>query len=103
MKTLALLPCLLMATLAGPAAAQTNGQTGQAPAQSTPCQAQPQDGNGQQQPKSNNDSLSETLDPCDGVLQPPPTGDEGIAAPAPDEGKTPVIKPDEVPVQPPKQ
>ena len=100
MKTLALLPCLLMATLAGPAAAETNGQTGQAPAPSMPCQAQPQDGNGQT--KSNNESLSETLDPCDGVLQPPPTGDQGVITP-PDEGKTPVIKPGQVPAQPPKQ
>lgn len=94
MKKFALLACLLIMTPASPAAAQD-----QVPAQSAPCQVQPQDG---QQPKSNN-SLSGTLDPCDGVLQPPPTGDEGIAAPPPDEGKTPVIRPDDVPVQPPKQ
>ncbi|PTE07891.1 hypothetical protein [Mesorhizobium helmanticense] len=93
--------------LATPAAAQTPDQTdNQAPFQSGRCQADPQ--NGQQKPPVNNDgsnknSLSDTLDRCNGVLQPPPTGDQGLAAPPPDEGKTPVIKPGEVPAQPPKQ
>jgi len=94
MKTFALLACLLITTQASPSAAQD-----QVPAQSAPCQVQPQNGNGQQ-PKSND--LSGTLDPCDGVLQPPPTGDQGVITP-PDEGKTPVIKPGEVPAQPPRQ
>ncbi|CCV07957.1 conserved exported hypothetical protein [Mesorhizobium metallidurans STM 2683] len=91
--------------LAVPAAAQTPDQT-ESQARGR-CQAAPQNGQ-QQKPPANNDgsnrnSLSDTLDPCDGVLQPPPTGDQGMAAPPPDEGKTPVIKPGEVPVQPPKQ
>ncbi|RWM20300.1 MAG: hypothetical protein EOR73_14750 [Mesorhizobium sp.] len=90
---------------AAPVAAQTDTQTqDQARAQSGPCQAQPQ--NGQQPPPVNNgdnNSLADTLDPCNGVLQPPPTGDRGMAASPPDEGKTPVLKPGEVPAQPPKQ
>lgn len=90
--------------LATPAAAQTPDQTDhRTPFQSGRCQADPQ--NGQQKPPvngSNKNSLSETLDPCDGVLLPPPTGDQGLAAPPPDEGKTPVIKPGEVPAQPSK-
>lgn len=43
------------------------------------------------------------LGSCGGVLQPPPSGDQGMTQPPPDQGKTPVIKPGEVPVQPPKQ
>lgn len=107
MKPFALLPCALLLTLAGPAAAQTDNQAGaQAPAQSGPCQAEPQDQNGQQKPPvddaatNGNDSLSAKLDPCGGVLQPPPTGDQGMSTPPPDEGRTPVITPGEVPPQP---
>jgi hypothetical protein len=113
MKSFALLPCALLLALAGQAAAQTDSQpdsqTGaQAPAQSGPCQAEPQDQNGKQKPPvkdgadNGNDSLSGKLDPCGGVLQPPPTGDQGMSTPPPDEGKTPVIRPGEVPPQPPK-
>lgn len=46
--------------------------------------------------------LSGTLERCKGVLAPPPSGDAEMTAPAPDAGKTPVIRPDEVPEQPPK-
>ncbi|TIT00944.1 hypothetical protein [Mesorhizobium sp.] len=110
MKPFAFLPSTLMLgalVLAGPVAAQTDNQTpDQAPAQSGPCQAEPQNGQQQKPPPVNNgdnNSLTEMLDPCNGVLQPPPTGDQGMAAPPPDEGRTPVIKPGEVPAQPPKQ
>ncbi|TGV41581.1 hypothetical protein EN811_26190, partial [bacterium M00.F.Ca.ET.168.01.1.1] len=41
--------------------------------------------------------LTGKLKPCGGVLQPPPTGDQGMAQPAPEEGNMPVIKPGEVP------
>ncbi|TIT28829.1 MAG: hypothetical protein E5W78_16485, partial [Mesorhizobium sp.] len=98
MKPFALLPSMLMLgalALAAPVAAQTDNQTpDQAPA--GPCQAEPQNGQ-QQKPPAINNSLTEMLDPCNGVLQPPPTGDQGMAAPPPDEGRTPVIKPGEVP------
>jgi hypothetical protein len=104
MKRFALLPCALTLALAGPVAAQADDQMN-APARSERCQAEPQGQNGGQKPPvdaSNKDdsSLSGKLDPCDGVLQPPPTGDQGMATPPPDEGNTPVIKPGEVPAQP---
>ena len=44
-------------------------------------------------------SLTETLEGCGGVLKPPPVGDGEIAEPPPDEGETPVIRPDEIPPQ----
>lgn len=113
MKPFAFLPSTLMMGVLGalalvtPVAAQTDNQTpDQAPAQSGPCQAEPRNGQQQKPPVNNgvsSNSLSDTLGPCDGVLQPPPTGDQGMTAPLPDEGKTPVIKPGEVPAQPPKE
>ncbi|WP_145719642.1 hypothetical protein [Mesorhizobium tianshanense] len=93
--------------LAAPVAAQTDNQApDQAPTHSGPCQAEPQNGQQQKPPVNNgvsNNSLTDTLDPCNGVLLPPPTGDQGMTALPSDEGKTPVIKPGEVPAQPPKQ
>ncbi len=50
-------------------------------------------------PEAAPDSLTATLEPCDGVLAPPGVGDD-IAAPPPPEGRTPVIRPDEIPDQP---
>jgi hypothetical protein len=41
------------------------------------------------------------LQRCKGVLEPPPTGDSEMVAPAPHVGTTPVIPPDSVPEQPP--
>lgn len=96
MKIFVLLPCTLLA-LAGSAAAQDSGQN------AAPCQAQPQDGGNQPAPADGNGDSSGKLGSCDGVLQPPPSGDQGITPPPPDQGKTPVIKPGEVPAQPPKQ
>jgi hypothetical protein len=92
----------LMLALAAPAAAQTQ----QNPAQQNPvqqadkCRIQTDQGSKQQ---SGGGNLTEKLNDCGGVLKPPATGDQGMAAPAPDEGKTPVIKPGELPAQPPKQ
>jgi hypothetical protein len=101
MRVLAIVPFSLMLALAMPAAAQTDQQQSdsQAP-QADKCRIQTEQG-AKQQPGS--DNLTEKLNDCGGVLKPPATGDQGMAAPAPDEGKTPVIKPGEVPVQPPKQ
>ena len=88
-----------MLALASPVAAQADDQMN-APAQSGNCQAEPQGRDGGQKPPVNasnkDERLSGKLDPCDGVLQPPPTGDQGMATPPPDEGNTPVIKPGEV-------
>jgi hypothetical protein len=46
-----------------------------------------------------NGALTEKLDDCDGVLKPPTVGDTEIVEPAPDVGRTPVIRPDELPEQ----
>ncbi|ESY04649.1 hypothetical protein NKK48_26060 [Mesorhizobium sp. C386A] len=100
MKTFPLIPCVLLLALADPAAAQDNGDRN-GPA--APCQAQPQD-DAREPPVANGGGEStSTLGPCGGVLQPPPSGDQGMTQPPPDQGKTPVIKPGEVPAQPPKQ
>ncbi|MER9167676.1 hypothetical protein NKI12_09870 [Mesorhizobium australicum] len=98
MKSLAIASCAAMLALALPAAAQTAQQSPNQ--QADKCRAQTDQG-GKQQP--GNGDLSEKLSDCGGVLKPPPTGDQGMAAPAPDEGKTPIIKPGEVPPQPPEQ
>lgn len=74
------------------------------------CQVQPDQKSGQPQNQTgedgqpgSNDSLTETLNPCDGVLKPPATGDKGLTEPPPNAGETPVIRPGEVPQQQPKQ
>ncbi len=92
--------------LALPAAAQTNNQ----PTPASPCQAEPdQNSNSGNNPKQAAEQkppagdLTQKLDPCDGVLKPPPTGDSGMTEPAPNQGNTPIIKPGEVPQQSPKK
>ncbi|MFK3968983.1 hypothetical protein ACI2KT_36295 [Ensifer adhaerens] len=45
---------------------------------------------------TNQKNLSEKLDDCDGVLKPPRVGDTEIKTPAPDVGKTRVIRPGEL-------
>lgn len=102
MRILAIMPLGLMLALAVPAAAQQQNDS-QAP-QADKCRAQTEQGAKQQPGQQADDgNLTSKLNDCGGVLKPPPTGDQGMAAPAPDEGKTPVIKPGEVPPQPPKQ
>ena len=96
MRILAIVPFTLLALSAA-------GQTGQQQdpgSQTDKCRVQTEQG-AKQQPGS--DNLTDTLNDCGGVLKPPATGDQGMATPAPDEGKTPVIKPGEVPAQPPAQ
>jgi hypothetical protein len=44
-------------------------------------------------------TLTEKLDDCDGVLKPPTVGDTEMVEPALDVGRTPVIRPDELPEQ----
>ncbi|WP_095204945.1 hypothetical protein [Mesorhizobium carmichaelinearum] len=104
MRFLIILPISLMLAAAEPADAQTEQQSQQDPGQPSgqvdKCQVQTGN-NGQQQ--SGHKSLSKTLDDCGGVLKPPATGDQGMTSPPPDEGKTPIIKPGELPAQPPKQ
>lgn len=91
MKPLAILPFALALTLTAPARAQSEHQK---PAQAEKCMAQPDD---------QRNSPNGTLDDCDGVFKPPATGDQEMTAPPPDEGKTPIIKPGQVPPQPPKR
>ncbi|UVK47678.1 hypothetical protein BPNPMPFG_001896 [Mesorhizobium sp. AR07] len=99
MRTLAIVPFSLMLALA-PAAAQTDQpQDNQAP-RADKCRVQTEQG-AKQQPGG--DNPTDKLNDCGGVLTPPAIGDQGMAAPAPDEGRTPVIKPGEVPAQPPAQ
>ncbi len=87
----ALVPAILL-SMGTAALAQT---TGPDPATDTdsPCQITPgaptEDG-----------SLTDTLDDCNGVLKPPMVGDPEIVEPAPSVGDTPVIAPDELPDQP---
>jgi hypothetical protein len=96
MKPLAIASVML--ALAMPAMAQTNQQQNPA-AQADKCRMQSDQGG--KQPGGGN--LTDKLNDCGGVLKPPATGDQGMAAPAPDEGKTPVIKPGQVPAQPPSK
>ena len=92
------LPVALMLA-AAPAAAQTGQDANPLATQPTDtCRART---DGKQKPDEK--TLSETLDNCGGVLKPPATGDQGMTTPPPAEGNTPVIKPGEVPAQPPKQ
>lgn len=99
---------VLMLALAIPAVALAAEET--APAQREPqaekCKVQPEPES--KDPAENGkagdgESLTGKLDPCNGVLKPPATGDTGMTKPAPNQGKTPVIKPGEIPAQPPKQ
>jgi hypothetical protein len=67
------------------------------------CKVDPRQQRDGQAPSTAERQLSETLEKCRGVLQPPATGDGRIVEPAPDTGKTPVIPPGSVPEQPPAQ
>lgn len=64
------------------------------------CRAAPEAG-GDQAAQPSADNLTAKLDACNGVLQPPPTGDSEIREPAPKGGETPVIPPGALPEQPP--
>ncbi|WP_193354432.1 hypothetical protein [Sinorhizobium sojae] len=44
-------------------------------------------------------ALARKLEECNGVLKPPRVGDPELVEPAPDVGRTPVIRPDELPPQ----
>jgi len=46
------------------------------------------------------DSLTDTLAPCDGVLAPPPVGDQEMTVAPPALGETPIIPPEMIPPQP---
>jgi hypothetical protein len=111
MRPIVMLAVPVLLFSAQTAGAQTG--TGSQPAPASPCQAEPDantntgndnGGAGASAGQGNRSGgLSGKLDPCNGVLKPPPTGDEGMTEPAPDQGKTPIIKPGQVRPQAPKQ
>ncbi|MHA6645575.1 hypothetical protein [Mesorhizobium sp. A623] len=107
MKSLPQFSGALLITLALIAAAQAEKKPPtQAPLPSTnPCQVKPDDetanrAQNERHGSDRTDNLSRSLEPCGGVLKPPPTGDRKMATPPPAEGKTPIIRPGEIPQQP---
>jgi hypothetical protein len=69
------------------------------------CRAMPDDqgANDRRQPgevdPQTTQSLTEKLDPCNGVLKPPPVGDQELTLPPPDTGEMRVIRPRDLPGQ----
>ncbi len=77
---------------------------GQAPPEpGDKCRAQPPAATTDQLQTGNSEdeSLTDALADCKGVLKPPAVGDGEIAEPPPAVGETPVIRPGDVPPQPP--
>lgn len=98
MKAALILAAVL--TLAMPAMAQADEQKpDEQRSQQQNCRIQP----GDQQKQTNGKDLTEKLEPCAGVLKPPPTGDQNTTAPPADSGNMPIIKPGETPPQPKSQ
>lgn len=50
-------------------------------------------------PDGDQKSLSQTLDDCNGVIKPPKVGDSELVEPAPDVGKSRLIRPGDLPAQ----
>lgn len=75
---------------------QTIAQESEETSTEETCRAEPDSQNGDD-PDSG--QLTETLERCDGVLEPPRTGDSDTEAPAPDIGRTPVVPPGALPEQ----
>ena len=71
--------------------AQTSAQPGE-----NNCTGAPSSTGTNANPNHGSASLTERLDNCNGVLVPPARGDGHMVAPAPQQGETPVIKPDEI-------
>lgn len=97
---------LAMATaILGTAAPSALGQTAEAPALED-CEVQPLEDGGVMLPNEadpdTGDTLSDALDPCDGVLEPAPVGDREMTIDPPEGGETPIITPEELPPQPPQ-
>lgn len=82
-----------------PAMAQAAGQTpDQHQSQQQECLIYRDSGEQRRQPDDKN--LTDKLEPCAGVLKPPPTGDRNTTTPPADSGNMPIIKPGETPPQP---
>jgi hypothetical protein len=102
MKALCVTTLVFALAASAPAFAQGEDAAGDAedclarPGQNPGALAAPEAKTNQaQEQSSDSETLSGKLDPCNGVLRPPPVGDQ-MATPAPDEGKTPIIRPDEI-------
>lgn len=67
------------------------------PSRSQDCSTEPNQSDPETAP--GDDELSSKLDDCNGVLEPPSTGDADIVEPAPSVGRTPVIRPEQIPEQ----
>ena len=65
-----------------------------------PCMTEPK--LEQDAPADSDQELGEKLDRCNGVLKPPPTADHEIEEQPPEIGKTPVIRPGDLPEQQPE-
>lgn len=101
---LAVLALACAAAWAGPAFAQSS--PGAEPGVSVDeCQVEPMDETeSQSEAPAPDENLTAKLDKCNGVLQPPPTGDADIKEEPPASGKTPVIPPGALPEeQPPSE
>jgi hypothetical protein len=75
------------------------GQTG--PDVDEKCRAEPLFQQEESREPGNEPSLTDTLEDCNGVLKPPVVGDSEISEPPPNVGETPIIRPGDVPAQPP--
>jgi hypothetical protein len=96
-RTLVMSAVMSVAT-AAPGLAQTEDIT--PPAEK--CRVAPQPNGAQKnEDEGRRDSLTEKLDPCDGVLKPPAVGDQEMTQPAPQTDNMPVVKPHDLPGQQP--
>lgn len=97
--------CLLALSVAvlpapGPASGQPRGE--ERPILQDRCRADPDEGDRTRPDAGRNTddadrSLSELLEDCGGVLDPPATGGRDMVEPPPDTGETPVIRPRDLP------
>ena len=92
-----LLAAAILLTPAVPAAGQTADQP--KAQQTQDCQAAPDSNGAQKQTGEQSGTVSGNLQPCGGVLKPPPTGDNNATQPPADGSQMPVIKPGQVPPQ----
>lgn len=82
--------------IAGPVAAQEDDAPASQPTQED-CSIEPDEPG--TEPAPGDDELSSKLDDCNGVLDPPSVGDPDIVEPTPHVGRTPVIRPEQIPEQ----
>jgi hypothetical protein len=99
---LVLLSLLAIAPASAAGRAESSGDRMQTGPSQENCRAEPRN----KPPGKADDqtgSITKKLDKCGGVLQPPDVNDPGLVKPAPDTGEMPVIKPNQMPEQAPKQ